>query len=511
MSKKSIKIQNNLTCDVSGNSCNNRHILRKPRKLPCGKTVCLECAEVSSDSKNSFQCFHCKRTHCLIKDLSRNMMTEYALDENLPDLCAHFLNELRKSCLKIKEISLEKKLTLINVIEFVSSDITIRAESVDVELEKLKISLGRDIDWRANKLVEKSQKKFQECSDRLHAKPRLKPIDLIHFYEKLIRQLATINSQFSSTATLLKASELKSPTQIQTSDLLGQLKWADKSVYNIEKPFQSRSIRLKFHPYDISLYLNDTFIATDRQGDCLYLLNRKLSRILRKVEQIGVRKELIQPTNILVDSKKQLIYLCCSKSKSELDETEILISKIDLSEVLCQVPNDTGLILIDFCLTRDGNLFVFNSHKNSIFTFYAENKKLEFLFKLDTENEINQCSDRPFGLSFTDELVAVNFSNKFVNIYNLKNKLLDSKISINTAENGAKIYGIYLEKTTSRLFIHLNDAEGNSQIRCFQKFSSNWACVLEKELLNVNTGSWRIKFINECLFLTLWSQNLFIC
>jgi hypothetical protein len=514
MSKKSMKIQNNLTCDIrhSGNRCDNQHILRNPRKLPCGKTVCLECVEVLSDSKNTFRCIFCKRTHCLIKDLSRNMMAEYAIDENLFDLCTHFVDKLRKSCLNIKEISLEKKLTLINVIDFIKTDIEVRVESVDVELQKLKISLDRTIEQMANERFERCRNKFQKFCQSLKNKPGFPPIDLIHFYEELSKQLNQINDLIIfNTFTLLKTSKIKPESLFKTSDIIGQLKWSDKNIYNIENEFRPRSIRLNFHPYDISVYLNNKFIATDRQGDCLYILNRKLSQILRKVEQIGDRKELVQPTRILVDDKKQMIHLICSKNKNEIDEKEILIADSSLTNVLFLITSENSPTFADLNLNINGNLIVFDSLTSSVFKFCFDKKVLNLISKLEIENESGDLPNRSYDSSFTNELLAVNVSNKSVIIYNFRSNVLESKILIDTGDY-VKVFGIYFEKPTSRLFVHLNDADDYSQIRCYEKNSSGcWVCVFERALQNVGTGSWRMNFINEHLFLTLWSQNLVIC
>ena len=111
-------IPTNLTCFIN----NREHVIRKPRKLSCGHTACLECLEELADFKKNFKCQFCHRNHNLTH-LSRNMLCEYSLDESLNSICVDYCKKLKETTVGSKELFATINQAVENLFEFIKYDI----------------------------------------------------------------------------------------------------------------------------------------------------------------------------------------------------------------------------------------------------------------------------------------------------------------------------------------------------------------------------------------------------
>jgi hypothetical protein len=88
-----------ITCKLE---TNNLHIVKCPKRLPCGYTCCLQCIKRLAHDGNKFKCAFCKNFHRISKDLSRNVNIEYALDSSLEILIKEFSIESKNDALNLK-------------------------------------------------------------------------------------------------------------------------------------------------------------------------------------------------------------------------------------------------------------------------------------------------------------------------------------------------------------------------------------------------------------------------
>jgi hypothetical protein len=154
-------------CQISSNDT-DAHILKEPRVLPCGYTVCKDCilnTFVQNNSKK-FKCNfdNCQREHLIvdIDHLGQNHLVVKVLNENIKYLSNDLLKKLQiefenfkgnlnlqsqKSHSKLQLSTLdvnsmnENKNKIETMFEFIEGDIVIRVESIKIELESLQTDL----------------------------------------------------------------------------------------------------------------------------------------------------------------------------------------------------------------------------------------------------------------------------------------------------------------------------------------------------------------------------------
>jgi hypothetical protein len=85
------------------------HILKSPKVLPCGNTVCEEC--IRESCKNGvFKCTFekCKEKHEIknINSLVNNVMVEDVLNDNLVLIADHIISKIKKRFSSFKGIYL---------------------------------------------------------------------------------------------------------------------------------------------------------------------------------------------------------------------------------------------------------------------------------------------------------------------------------------------------------------------------------------------------------------------
>ena len=515
---KPFRLQNNLTCDLSP-SLFNRHVLRDPRKLPCNRTACYLCIEALANSKSQLECPVCLQRHNL-RDLSRNMMCEYALDENIFSLYSFFQNDLKKSCERIKIVGAEKKKTLLNVINFIDIDLMVRVESILIELEKLHIVLEERAKEAITKNFDIAGSQFDECKKNIEnrSKISLTKADSIYLIEKICYKLSKLNHNITSRKPGCK----KSFKSIKAAEIIGDLHWIDKNRFYIRKldsgTFKPKLIRLeKFHPYDVCSYINGTFLFSDPHNNCIYEMNRKLNKVVSRLEKISKgenKKLLIRPTTLCSDLKKKIVFICCASDKQDLLSKEVLMIHINLKEILNIIKVDNSIdCLSEFIYYNEKNncLYIFDS-KLKASSIKQVNLTNQGAFETKSYLDLNKESSlsEPYCASFADDYLAINFNNRLICIYEIATGQFDSSIRFDT-EHGQKIFSIYLENETGKLFVHLNNGIEDNLL-CFQKIqkSAQWNQIFQSPFLDLNSGSWKMKLIDECLFLTMWSQYLVI-
>lgn len=69
-----------LTCKLDAK---NLHIMKYPKRLPCGYSSCYDCIKRLIKDGSVFRCTFCKMIHRIPTDLTRNVTIEYALDSSL--------------------------------------------------------------------------------------------------------------------------------------------------------------------------------------------------------------------------------------------------------------------------------------------------------------------------------------------------------------------------------------------------------------------------------------------
>ena len=113
-----------------------------------------------------------------------------------------------------------------------------------------------------------------------------------------------------------------------------------------------------------------------------------------------------------------------------------------------------------------------------------------------------------FSISFTPELIAVNFKREKISLYSTHTGLLHS--ILNRPSDSVTIHGICL--TRDGIFMHLNQIFSD-EIVFFQQdsdlnyFSSHSMKISEDGCLK---GSNKLKSYGENLFLILWGKSLII-
>jgi hypothetical protein len=95
-----------LTCKID----KNVHIIKCPKRLPCGYTCCNDCIKQQIFDYNKFKCTFCKKIHRIPKDLTRNVSIEYALDNSLEILVEEFSWQSKNDAISLKGKKKKKKI-----------------------------------------------------------------------------------------------------------------------------------------------------------------------------------------------------------------------------------------------------------------------------------------------------------------------------------------------------------------------------------------------------------------
>ena len=80
----------------------NVHIIKNPKRLPCGYTACNDCIEQLIQDGNKLECKFCRKFHRIPRDLTRNVNIEYALDSSLEILVKEFSKQILNDALNLK-------------------------------------------------------------------------------------------------------------------------------------------------------------------------------------------------------------------------------------------------------------------------------------------------------------------------------------------------------------------------------------------------------------------------
>ena len=158
------------TCIIGG----QKHLIKRPIILPCGKSVCLECIKKKIDHFKVFACFYCDDWH-IFNDFTRfSLRTDFNLINNIKknllpiadDLCDRLDNTNKQMRDKLEFNNQNRALD--NLFEFIKENLFIRIESINIELDNLQIKLMKNINIAKNK-----------CSKELSDLKQIQKIDKI--------------------------------------------------------------------------------------------------------------------------------------------------------------------------------------------------------------------------------------------------------------------------------------------------------------------------------------------
>lgn len=124
------------------------HDLADAKILPCGETVCANCVKSSLDSNESlkFECQLCKNEHFL-KDIIPNKLVNSLLENK--KVCTtketKALEALKKLTKELIEKFDYKDELLSKVVQYAKEDVSLKIESLKIELDKLENNIFREL------------------------------------------------------------------------------------------------------------------------------------------------------------------------------------------------------------------------------------------------------------------------------------------------------------------------------------------------------------------------------
>jgi hypothetical protein len=485
--KRNYSIPTKFICDLNKPST---HLLKQPRKLPCGRNLCLECIEILASKITSFTCPFCAKEHLLVKDLRRNMMIENSLDEELEKICKYKKSELESKNQAIKELYNERNMIQSNKFDFIQNDIEVRVESLKICLEKLKIEINSKIDSIKTNLSSEFKRKEEKIQNNENIVPRL-------------NQALAMRRNLNKLTIGIEINEQTSFAELNVESLVGNVSKFEANLFNLQKfsdqRYKPQSFRLDLNCCDLTLFTDGKYICIDSNQNGIFLLNKNL-KFLNRIETIG-ETNLLRPKQIDYNVMRKVILVC-----TNLDtKNRILIIDRYFKEILYTINQCNSdsfflekefLYILDFS-TKCLNLFDMNITRIS---------KTVVLFQ-DKPDECN-IEHEVFSISFTPELIAVNFKREKISLYSTHTGSLHS--ILNRPSDSVTIHGICL--TNAGIFIHLNQIFSD-EIVFFQQdsdlnyFSSHSIKISEYGSLK---GSNKLKLCGESLFLILWGKSLII-
>lgn len=465
--KRNYSVKTFLTCDLDRKSSDERHVLKDPRRLPCNKMVCLSCVKRLADRGNEFICSFCSRKHNIGHDLTRDMMCEYTLDENIPDLSIHFTNKLKLKLEQLKLVKQDNKSSVENMFDFISTDLLVRVESLKIELDRTRDQLHDLVDRKQVEVFTRSHEAFNRLRSKCTSDQELR------YYENITKQLSDIHKKLNNV--------YQAADKYFDSSIIGILKFKSSNKVGINNISQGTEIQLDFNPYDFTPYLNGSYLFTDNQQDCLYIINRKFD-LVKKIEKIGDTKRVIKPKRVTFNKKLNYVSIWLSSSN------EIIITDTFFSKVLHLI-NQENLWLARNRLIR------FAIHSIDILEYDSQTIRQVASRQLECDLK-HVCS-----VDINDSYMAVNLNSEIL-VYNLNLEQVDR---IKPSNESDKFYSIYLENETNHLFVHLNN-----KLACYNRGDGgDWDLMRQVELAS-SAGSWTMKFVDEKLVLVLWSRAIII-
>jgi hypothetical protein len=540
MSNKEYKIKDILICDLDKLN-KDWHLLEKPRKLPCGRTICLECYQ----SFLNKQCLFCQKVHNQ-NEILVNQMVEMEIEENEEEICEYLDKELKIRAHNLINLKDELTKTITEkVFEFIQEDIEIRVESVKCDFEKLKLNLFEKIDSNVNLYAESRRKKITELKENLES---IRDNESFSDYEKLTKGDELVTYFFNEFDLSVQA--VKSKEEIEkllTPELLiGTLHFPLLKRFDTNKHIEPKLLELKnLNPYNICSYFMNDFLITSLNQDCIFKLTQtKRYHTLTEINSIN-NQILFKPSTICIDFDSKKVYLCIGLDKKN-SQRKIIVSNLDLDTILDEIDDKKIESLHnpwDIHLSSSHNLLIMDYLSNLIFIF--DTKEMNLVKKLNITFEMDYIDHRPYSTSLNNNYIAVNIDKKsLIKIYEIINDNLVLKSSLNLLSNNHDndekfdINGIYLENNSdfvqneniSSLYIyaHLNSIFSDKIVGYkYDELKKDWFLTFEYIIRNNNNndnqanlnnvlvsknlrGSWVLKLVDDNLIICLWGQEILV-
>ena len=545
MSNKKYRIKDILICDLDKLKT-DWHLLDKPRKLPCGRTVCLECYQSFSNKK----CIFCQNVHNE-NEIVVNQMVEMEIEENEEEICEYMANELNTRALRLMNLKDDITITLTEkVFEFIEQDIDVRIESLKCEFEKLKLSLFEKIDLNASLYPEARMKKILELQEKIEL---MKNDDSLSDSEKLNKcgdMLTDYFNKFDLSEQIVKSEE-EMEKLFDPDLMIGTLKYPILQRFNTSKKIEPKLVQLKdLNPYDICSFFINEYLITSLNQDCIFKLTQTIrSHVLDKIDSIN-NQILFKPSKICVDFESKKVFICIGLDKNNI-KRKIIVSNLDLDNILDEI-DDKKIELLhnpwDIHLDRENNLLIVDYLSNLIFVYNT--KQMNLVKKLSISFEMDYIDHRPYSSSLTNNYIAVNKDKKSsILIYEIidENLILKSSLNLllsnnqnddNNDDEKFDINGIYLEynkndfekyENISSLYIyaHLNSVFSDKIVGYkYDELKKDWFLTFEYIIRNNQNdqednlnnvlisnnlrGSWLMKLVNYNLIISLWGQEILI-
>ena len=444
--RRNFHIKNSITCDLSANS----HIIKNPRKLPCGKSACLECIELLSNSKRNLLCPFCSGLHVLPRDLSRNMPVEYSIQDEIDNVCSYLKTQLSNNINAINETNSNKDAIQSNLFEFIENDIEIRVESLKFELDKLKLKLSKNLDDSKpilNEKFKKVQAEYENNNRVASNSNEIKNLELL------------INNALATKENLNKITSISSrnsTNQLENigSKIIGDLKQPILNRFDLNKlnevDYKPQLINLNINPYDFCTYINNKYIFIDLNQNFLFVYNKKFS-LDKKLDRIN-DVSFWRPFRVHYEKSNCILFLGVDEEKNSSNRVILLIDKY-LSNILFRIDRN-----LNSSLNIPSHFYFFNdclhildiSTKN-IVVFNTKEKEIAKIFSLDLSFNF----DYSFHTSLNKNILAINFNRVQVYIYSMETGLVE--FVINRPTDDSKIHSICLDNDGNGLFMHVND------------------------------------------------------
>ncbi len=337
-----------------------------------------------------------------------------------------------------------------HLFEFLAQDIEISVESMKTEIDYI----SDDLIEKMDKIEENYKKKMRKREKNLR---------------KLVTNFEKSKNIFIKMNSINKFPNLRfieSDLNISSNILIGKLNGLDisDSVYiNEIKVSEIKTIKLKFHPYDLCNCFDEQLAVTDYMNNKVHLFDKKFQKI-KSISSIN-NEYFNSPRGICIENISNNIYLC-----DTLNQRILIINK-EFSELKQIIKNFNHIKKPQSICFNGKSLFILDTQEIVNFSLNGDyiNK-----FSLNQSNVNNNAElkliKNPLCMKLVDNCkLAININREKVFIYNLKGDI-DSTIEFEY-EIGALFYSIGF------LFIH----QYNGTLACYKNNEHNeWLSIFER-------------------------------
>ena len=153
-------------------------------------------------------------------------------------------------------------------------------------------------------------------------------------------------------------------------------------------------------------------------------------------------------------------------------------------------------------------IYILDFSTQSLLIFSDESRELNKVVSIFRDKSPGFNFEQAFSVSFTRELVAVNFRREEVHLYSIDSGLLHSVVS--PLQDFISIHSIYLSQNGG-LFMHFNDFFSDELV-LYEKDQAN-SSYESKISMRISPdgrlkGSNKLRLCGENLIMTLWGKEL---